>query len=316
MKKLILVLSLLAVWGVCSAGVPDLVVEGRGGFGITGDGCGFSAEYLNLRVEGSINESWHYVFRHRLNKAVTNPQMIDATDCLYMMYTPGDWEFTAGKNVLAVGGYEYDAAPIDVLLYSEFCNNFGECYNYAVSAARNFNGAKLTFQFSRSPLGGTQNAISSRFGYSLMLSGKCGDFYEYIHSVNFFELQTRGQFASYQVLGNKFNFSPVTLTLDLCHRFGCCRPEFFKDYSLMCSATVKATDWMDVFALATYDCNKSDSATLVPCGTDIFKGGAGLAIYPVRDSRNVRIHCFYSHEYASAFNVGLTMKLHVLSLKK
>lgn len=62
--------------------------------------------------------------RHRLNKKNNDASFFDATDWLYLAYRKDNWELSAGKQVVAIGGYEYDAAPID--LY--FCSGGGTIY--------------------------------------------------------------------------------------------------------------------------------------------------------------------------------------------
>ncbi len=78
---------------------------------------GFKGRYLNLKISGQINDQWSYNFRQRLNKTISDGAFFDATDWIYLTYAPTSRiSFSAGKQVVAIGGFEYDRAPI-VLLF-------------------------------------------------------------------------------------------------------------------------------------------------------------------------------------------------------
>ena len=78
------------------------------------DKTGFLGDYLNFRIDGQIVSGLTFSYRQRFNKTTTK-NFFDATDWMHL-----DWKATpkltlsAGKQVVAIGGYEYDRAPIDV----------------------------------------------------------------------------------------------------------------------------------------------------------------------------------------------------------
>ena len=85
----------------------------------------FTGDHFNLNVRGSLTDKLGFRIRQRLNKKVFDERnMFNATDFLYLRWqaTPR-WAFTVGKNAVLIGGYEFDAVPIDVYYYSNFCNN-------------------------------------------------------------------------------------------------------------------------------------------------------------------------------------------------
>lgn len=97
------------------------------------DHTGFDGKYLNLRMDGRIAPSFSYSWRQRLNKNHDNQSFWDATDWAYLMYEPNEhWGISAGKQVVGIGGYEYDRAPIDLYSCSEFWNNI-PCYQLGAS---------------------------------------------------------------------------------------------------------------------------------------------------------------------------------------
>ena len=101
--------------------------------------CGFKGKFLNLRVDGDINEHFSYTFRHRLNKTTFNSEFFDATDWLQLEYRPDEhWSLSGGKQVVDIGGWEYDRAPIDLYFCSEFWNQI-PCYQW---------GARVAYIFS------------------------------------------------------------------------------------------------------------------------------------------------------------------------
>jgi hypothetical protein len=82
---------------------------------------GFRGKYLNVLLSGDIGKHWSYSYRQRLNKAHANQSFFDATDWIHLTYTLNKhWSFNAGKQVVGIGGYEYDRAPIDLYFCSEY----------------------------------------------------------------------------------------------------------------------------------------------------------------------------------------------------
>ena len=110
----------------------------------------FTGDHFNLNVRGQLTDKLDFRIRQRLNKAVFDAKNIfNATDFLYLRWqaTP-KLALTAGKNALFIGGYEFDAVPIDVYYYSNFCNNLYQGFAFGVNAEYEFlPGEVLAFQF-------------------------------------------------------------------------------------------------------------------------------------------------------------------------
>ena len=114
---------------------------------------GFKGKYLNVILNGTINDHWSYSYRQRLNKAHADQSFFDATDWVHLTYKANDnWSFNAGKQVVGIGGYEYDRAPIDLYFCSEYWNNI-HCYQMGVSTTYNNNKGNDSFlaQICESP---------------------------------------------------------------------------------------------------------------------------------------------------------------------
>ena len=82
---------------------------------------GFKGRYFNIHVGGNFTKNLSYYFRQRI---VANPgsnSFFDNTDFLYLNYQiTKNWSVRVGKEALAVGGFEYDAPPIDVIYWSYY----------------------------------------------------------------------------------------------------------------------------------------------------------------------------------------------------
>ena len=188
---------------------------------------GFHGKYFNFVVGGDLNDKFSYFFRQRIIAQPGHVSMFDNTDFLYLTYHPNkNWMFRLGKDALAVGGFEYDAAPIDVLFSTNYWDNF-YCFQLGGAAAfKSDDGnhmllaqvANSPYVYYGAPLG---TALGSEWrtgllAYSLFWSGKMGHF-NTLYSVNMFERPDHG-YMNYIALGNKLIYDRWDLYIDLLHR--------------------------------------------------------------------------------------------------
>ena len=306
----------------------NLRIESRGDFqyesigGHTVDGnTGFRGQQLNLRLNGNINDSWSYVYRQRMGKPNANANYFDAVDHINLTSTTGAWAFTGGKQTVAVGGYEYDRAPIDFYFGSEYWYNMA-CYQWGVNAKYNFGNESndaLMLQVVQSSF---RNVNPSMLSYNLMWTGSYGCL-DILHSVNMLEYLP-GKFVNFIALGHQFHFDYFTLQLDWMNRadmnnFG------FDDFSVMADLSWSASDQLNVFGKATYDVNKDNFVDLcVLPGTELTRVGAGVEYFPIEGSRDVRLHGAYCHAWGknmggllqndhSFLTLGVTWKMNILN---
>ena len=292
------------------------------------DYTGFAAKYLNLRLEGNLTPNLSYAWRQRFTKAHKDASFLDATDWLYLNYNLDRWSFAGGKQVVAIGGWEYDRAPIDLYGCSVFWNNI-PCY--ALGGSVGFKPSvndKVSLQFSQSPFFTTDNR--NMYAYNLMWNGKHGIFTS-IWSTNLIEYLP-GRYINYIALGNKFDVEKVSLELDLMNRASSHQVFFGKDMSVMAELQYKPTSKWNIFGKYTYDVNKSgtDADFTVLNGTELNMVGAGVEFMPFVNARNVlRFHAtgFYSSGHNAnegnlmqdktfTCNVGVTWYMNLLSLKR
>lgn len=284
---------------------------------------GFKGKYLVVAIDGKISEKWEYAYRQRLNKAHADQSFFDATDWATVSYKPsGRWRITAGKDVVWVGGYEYDRNPVDMFAASEFWNNIS-CYQLGVSAAYTLPSGrdKIVAQYCQSPFSA---AHPDTYAYNLVWYGNHGCLGT-IYSANMIEYMP-GHFISYIALGHKLTLGRLEICADFMNRAASGQTFLFADCSVMAELAYNPTSKLNLFGKLTYDVNSttSDADRCVAAGTEITNLTGGVSFSP---HKAVRLHAAYSHSFGTNtapdavirpdrdfVSVGLTWKLDLLSL--
>lgn len=296
-----------------------------GDFNTNDASTGFQGKYLMFRVDGIITEGLTYSWRQRFNKAQA---FFNGTDWLYLNYSFNDWSISGGKEVVAIGGYEYDRYPVDIYGSSVFWNN-APCFKFAAAIGYNITSHdNLKFQISESPFINDDN--HNIYGYNLLWSGSHG-FYESIWSANMMEY-AKGKFINYLALGNKFKADKMWLEFDFMNRAASHQKFFFKDCSVMAELSYKPDSRWRVFGKYTYDVNHAGNGAdlIVTDGTELSMAGAGVEFFPLVNTRHrLRLHasCFYSwgknansgdlmQDKTLYVSTGLTWDMNLLSIKK
>ena len=287
---------------------------------------GFKVRYFNLRIDGQITPQFSYSWRQRFSKVNSFSDFANNTDWLHLTYRPSkNWAISAGKQVVMIGGWEYDRAPIDLYFCSEYWNNVA-CYQLGASVAFTTNKGNdtLTFQVCQSPYDSRE---TDYYAYNLYWMGAHG-FYTALHSLNFSQYAP-GKYVAYVVLGNQFKFGDATLQLDLMNRGASARELLFDNFSIMGEFSYMVAKRVNIFAKATYDKVGADYPTglfLFP-NTNITRVGGGVEYYPLggQGNRDIRLHAAYVHTFGANGNpngtaidklgyltVGLTWRVDVL----
>ena len=304
----------------------DYLHEAIDGTKINGN-SGFKVRYFNLRMDGQITPKFSYSWRQRFNRMNSLSDFAQNTDWLHLTYRPTEnWAISAGKQVVMIGGWEYDRAPIELYFCSEYWNNVA-CYQLGASVAYTTNEGNdtLTFQFCQSPY---DHAEADYFAYNLYWSGQHG-FFSALYSLNFSQYAP-GKYDAYVVLGNQFQFGDAKLQLDLMNRGVSARELLFDNFSIMGEFSYLVADRVNLFAKATYDKvgnNYARGLFLYP-GSEITRLGGGVEYYPLghKGNRDIRLHAVYAHTLGTNTNpaptavnkqsyltVGLTWKIDILS---
>lgn len=272
---------------------------------------GFQGRYFNFIAAGNLSEQFSYFFRQRIQATPGTPSLFDNTDFLYLNYTPNKhWMFRLGKDALAVGGFEYDAAPIDVLFSTHYWDNF-YCFQLGAAAAYKSDNGNHTIllQVANSPYvhygapvgtGLGQEFKSGLSSHSLFWSGKFGHF-RTLYSVNLFERE-EGSYMNYIALGHEVSFDRWDLYLDLIHH-ALAKDDWGKNFAVVSCMNVLLTDDLNFFVKGSYEQNHSEADyvnfskygrsldCLVEAGHTYLLAGAGLEYRP-KNCKNVRLHGF------------------------
>lgn len=306
-----------------------------------GGKSGLKVRYLNLRMDGTIGSKFSYSWRQRFNKVNSASDFVDNMDWLHLTYQPTkNWGISAGKQVVMIGGWEYDRAPIDLYFCSEYWNNVA-CYQLGASVTFTTNKGNdhLTLQachspYLKSPINIGKNSEgepvlkADLFAYNLLWSGTHG-FYSALHSVNFSEY-ARNKFDVYVVLGNQFTFGDAKIQLDLMNRGTSAEELLFQNFSVMGEFSYLIAKRVNIFARATYDKvgNNYPEGLFVYPGTEMTRVGGGVEYFPLggKGNRDVRIHAAYAYNFGKNTNpagtaldkgsyltVGLTWRIDIIS---
>lgn len=284
---------------------------------------GFSGKYLVVALDGTVGSKFSYHLRQRLNTPNIGfaNTFFQGTDWAYL-----DWHFTdnlflsAGKQVVAIGGWEYDTNPLDIYYGTEFwntvcCYSIGASINYKDDSGKNL----VLLQMCNSPF--INEAMESIYSYNLMWYGNF-DIFKTTYSVNMIEYMP-GKFINYIALGNKLQFNGVEMYLDIIHRASLENKQFFGQavtgiYGIGVDIGPK---WI-VFAKAGYDYNPAGLPNAgaydpneIPKKNVDFES-VGFEYYPLGD-RSLRLHLCGSHSSADGVgkyeaNLGLTWKVDLL----
>lgn len=255
---------------------------------------GFKGRFLNIYLTGRIDEHFSYSYRQRLNKEHLDRSFFDATDWVYLTYAPSErWSFSAGKQVLHIGGWEYDRAPIDIHFYSEQ-NSQIACYQMGISATHTFRGGRdrLTLQVAESPFSVENENL---YGLHLMWAGEHGAL-RTLYSVSAMEYAPN-DYIWYVALGHRIELGRLLLELDLTNRAGKDQGFLLRDCTATAEAVWSLTDRFNVVGKVTYDVNRTHSAAnrIILPGTELTRFGGGVEFYPLKTDRSLCIHANYCH---------------------
>lgn len=291
------------------------------------DDSGFKGDYLNLIVSGKINDKFSYSWRQRLNKKISNSDFFDATDWIYVDYkVDRHWSAAAGKQIVMIGGYEYERAPIDVYTASEYWNHIS-CYQFGASVTYTANGGKdkLSAQFCESPF--WTEGRHDQFAYNLYWTGVHG-LWSTMYSLNMIEYAPE-RYISYLSLGNRFAVGNAALELDFMNRAASHQTFLFSDCSIIANVDWRLLPKLNLYGKVAYDVNKANTGAdrCVVSGTELTTYAAGMEFFPIKGKGDVRLNAGIAYTCGSNTNpdgvmlhdrltlqIGLTAKLHLLKL--
>ena len=283
---------------------------------------GFVGRYLKMVIDGKISDKFSYSFRHRLYVDPSNPkEFFSATDWANITYTPSSkFSITAGKQIITVGTFEYDYAPIDMHYASHFWNNVTP-YQIGVKFGYIPNSKHSIFaQITNSPY--SKNGFENLYAYNLIWYGNFSNWFKTIYSANLMEYE-QGDYINYIALGNRFLFGKFTIDVDYMNRYAGKGTAFFKDFTVLGKVSYDINNYIRLFTKGGYDQNLSQEPgeafifdrTVVP-GTKKGFYGAGVEFFPLTTATNkIRLPAFWystsENPIPQSFNIGEIGRAHV-----
>ncbi len=281
---------------------------------------GFKGRYFNIEVGGNFGKKFSYYFRQRVVANPGSTTFFDNTDFLYLNYAINpQWSLRFGKEALAVGGFEYDAPPIDVLFCSYYWDNF-YCFQLAASGAWHSPDGKHTLiaQVGASPyLHYGSFYKNSLMSYNFFWSGDFGHF-KTLYSVNMFERE-RGKFMNYIALGNKLSYDRWSWYVDFIHH-ATHLGQLMRNFAVITRADVFFNDNVSLFAKGGYEqnfdrkeiLNHRATGEIWDClalpGQQYIFGGLGVEIRP-RVCPDVRIHAFVADVFTRNLSESIALEV-------
>ena len=314
MRKLSLALLLMLLVAFNNIGfsqeknftIDKLSIEGRADFDYFNENesstSGIDGKYFNFEMKGFFLQDFSYRVRQRIDMYAGSSK----TDFMILSYHANkNWSFTAGKMPLAVGGWEYDLAPIDVYYASMFWNNFA-CYDVGgqVEFHTNDGNHDIIFQVTNSPF--TTSKFQSMYAYNLIWYGNMGPLTT-SYSINMIA-QNRGEYINYIALGNLFDFGKFDFYIDFMNRGFLNQDDFLLgDFTLIGEFKYAFTDKFTGIVKGGYDRNKHtylDYSGAFPTpqlydyavmpGNEYTFAGIGFEAYPYKANQNIRLHGFFA----------------------
>ena len=300
MKKFLVFLGIV-LSTICSAVraqevdyIPDISLDMRGGYeqDFSGGAGRFFGDGLYLNVDGIISSSLSYSFNHRLASSYYEDNSgFNGTNWLTLTYETGDFAFTAGKDGLLFGSFEYDAYDLDSYydMNSAFYNEF-DCWQWGVSAAwYPAEDHEFLLQVASSPL--SDENVSIAAGWRGSWEG-----FESYWTANLWG-KDRGMIPAV-ALGNRFTFGNLTVDLDLSARFG---DTYLSGAAAILAPSYQIGEWGRAF-------------TKIGIDRDNTFFGCGLEYFPLKENKSIRLHAAYTcndYTVGNMINIGLTWKLNV-----
>lgn len=298
-KALTISALLLMICALAPAqGIDSVFVDSRGSFVQHGGdryNSALAAEYFNIHIYGKIADNVSYRVRHRMNVRVDSDNPFRATDWMCINWQANEkLKLYTGKTAVFIGGYEYDAAPIDVYFYSQFCSNHSQFFAFSVGGEYEFTqGQVFAAQIANSPL---TTGFDNLYSYNIGWVGSFAPWWHTIWSANLID-DKLGRKISYLALGNHCVWGGLAVDVDFVNRASFNQQQYFlSDFTLISKVIYSLGQW-NLCAKVGYERNEARNVdsnniafdTTVKPGTDYLYGGCGVEYFPLGNDK-IRLH--------------------------
>ena len=264
----------------------------------------FCGDGIYLDVNGKISPSFSYSWNQRLASTYYEDNAgFAGTNWLTLTYEVGDFAFTAGKDGLLVGSFEYDTDDLDSYydMNSLFYNEL-DCWQWGISAAwYPSDSHEFLVQAANSPYSYSDPNL---FSYAAGWRGYW-DRYESYWTANLWQ-EDKGQFVKSLNFGNRFYLGSLTVDMDILTRFtqgnifytGLVRPSY-------------EWEWGCAFAKFGLE-NITDNDSPESMSHYLFYG-AGMEFFPLKENKDIRVHAVWAsnNEQFNTINIGLTWRINL-----
>ena len=297
---------------------------------------GFHGKYFNLMLGGNLGDHFSYYFKQRVVANGGSVMFFDNTDFLYLDYRPTpNWRLRFGKDAMAMGGFEYDASPIDVYFPTTLWNNI-YCFQLGFSGAylTDDGNHTLVAQVTNSPyINSTGLAYDAGLvSYNLCWYGSMGH-WRTIWSTSMIEREWN-KFMNLTMIGNKLVYDKWDIYVDLMHH-ALATDDWGKNFGVVSCANWYFTDRFNLFVKGMIEQNKSEvdlnSAValdhLLRAGHTYARYGLGFEYFADK-GKTVRLHtyvCRMTESYTESgvdvvedcwnFNIGATWTVDFMKLR-
>ncbi len=324
---------------ILSPKINKLAFEVRGDFDYYNDNTlrtAFSGKFINFILNGDLREDLHFTYRQRINQTGSNIvnyySFWAGTDLLFLTYDINrSFSVFAGKLCVAIGGFEYDAPPIDIYYASNWWDRIN-CYELGagVSYTTTNKNHKFLAQVVNSPFT-VEDKTNGIFGFDLMWYGKMGHF-STTYSVNYYAYD-RYKYTTYIALGNAFDCGRWHAYIDFLNRAKPSQAKFLlSDITAIGEVRCKVSKYLNLFVRGGYDRNDQTyndldemlyNRSVVP-GTSLGYYGGGVELFPFKGNKELRIHAFVAAQSGTTgygqsdkttmrCNIGVTWRLNFIN---
>ncbi len=252
---------------------------------------------------------------------------LDWANLTYTLCTEnaGSFDITLGKDVMNIGGFEYDAYDFDCHFgLSSLLWNYSTVYQWGgkIGYTTPSEMSSFNFQATTSPYGGMMFKEKQYGAYGIQYRGEY-DWYSAIFSANMIQYDDK-KYLNVLALGNQFYAGDCTLGVDWLNRARSTKDFFNQEMLLMGSVSYNFGDKVELFGKVGWERFKGDGYFIYgdpeyEFPDDYIFGGVGVNWYPLKDSQDLRVHALFTMNNVDetiAFGVGVTYNFSITDLFK